>query len=86
MSLLWVCFFQTITIGWFFGAEKFCDCVEQMTGNRPGYFWFICWKFLAPAVMLVRFFYKMQGPDYEYYDFRPSTRSRVTQNQYQILF
>jgi len=61
MSLLWVCFFQTITIGWFFGAEKFCDCVEQMTGNRPGYFWFICWKFLAPAVMLAVFlFYCIQ--------------------------
>ena len=53
MSLLWVCFFQTITIGWFFGTDKFCDAVEQMTGTKPGKFWYLCWKFLAPAVMLV---------------------------------
>ena len=56
MSLLWVCFFQTIAIGWFFGAERFCDCVEQMTGRRPGMFWFLCWKYFAPAVMLVRLY------------------------------
>jgi len=52
MSLLWVCFFQTITIGWFFGAEKFSDCVEQMTGTKPGMYWVLCWKYFAPAVML----------------------------------
>jgi len=51
MALIWVCFFQTIAIGWFFGASRFCDCVEQMTGNRPSYFWYLCWKFLAPLVM-----------------------------------
>ena len=53
MALLWVCFFQTIAIGWFFGTDKFCDCVEQMTGRRPGIFWFMCWKYFAPAVMAV---------------------------------
>ncbi len=53
MSLLWVCFFQTIAIGWFFGAQRFCDCIEQMTGHKPSKFWYLCWRFLAPAVMLV---------------------------------
>lgn len=51
MALIWVCFFQTIAIGWFFGARKFCDCVEQMTGHKPNLFWFLCWKYFAPAVM-----------------------------------
>jgi solute carrier family 6 GABA transporter-like protein 1 len=23
MALLWVCFFQTIAIGWFFGTERY---------------------------------------------------------------
>lgn len=55
MSLLWVCFFQTIAIGWFFGAHRFCDCVEQMTGHRPNMFWYLCWKYFAPAVMLAVF-------------------------------
>ena len=53
LSLLWVCFFQTIAIGWFFGADRFCCCVEQMTGHKPGLFWYLCWKYFAPAVMFV---------------------------------
>ena len=53
MSLLWVVFFQTIAIGWFFGAARFCDCVEQMTGSRPNIFFYLCWKYFAPAVMIV---------------------------------
>lgn len=57
MALLWVCFFQTITIGWFFGTESFCDCVEQMTGKRPNMFWFLCWKYFAPAVMFAVFIF-----------------------------
>jgi len=55
MALLWVCFFQTIAIGWFFGAAKFCDCVEQMTGHKPNIFWYLCWKYFAPAVMFAVF-------------------------------
>jgi len=53
LALLWVCFFQSISIGWFFGAEKFSDCIAQMTGHKPSIFWTLCWKYFAPAVMLV---------------------------------
>lgn len=54
LPLLWSCFFQTIAISWIFGADKFCDCVHQMMGIRPNKFWYICWVYLAPAVMVVR--------------------------------
>ena len=49
MPLLWVCFFQSVAIGWVFGPLRFCDCVEQMTGHNPWY-WIpnFC---LAPVVM-----------------------------------
>ncbi|CAB3370461.1 Hypothetical predicted protein [Cloeon dipterum] len=61
ISLLWVCFFQTIAISWFFGAERFCDCIEEMIGFRPGRFWTVCWVYLAPAAMLSIFiFYCVQ--------------------------
>jgi len=60
ISLLWVCFFQTIAISWFFGADKFCDCIEEMIGFRPGKFWNICWVYLAPAVMLVIIFLRIR--------------------------
>jgi solute carrier family 6 GABA transporter-like protein 1 len=62
MSLLWVCFFQTIAISWIFGAKKFTDCVEQMMGIRPNNFWYICWVFCAPAVMLVSSCYTQNNP------------------------
>ncbi|CAG2055704.1 unnamed protein product [Timema podura] len=52
MSLLWVCFFQTIAISWIFGANKFIECVHQMMGIRPNKFWYVCWVFFAPAVMV----------------------------------
>jgi len=73
MALLWVCFFQTVAIGWVFGAERFCDCVEQMTGTKPNKFWFLCWKYFAPAVMLGVFIFYIYsyepvkyGHDYTY--------------------
>ena len=35
--------------------SRFADCVEQMTGSRPGIFWRLCWKYFAPMVMGVSF-------------------------------
>ncbi|KAJ8967593.1 hypothetical protein NQ317_010455 [Molorchus minor] len=55
MSLLWVCFFQTIAISWLFGVENLCDCIEQMMGFRPNKLWKICWKYFAPITMLIIF-------------------------------
>lgn len=53
MSILWVCFFQTIAISWIFGAKKFCDCIHQMMGIRLNNFWYICWVVFAPVIMAV---------------------------------
>lgn len=58
MSMLFLVFFQTISINWIFGGKKFCLCVEQMLGSKPSWFLYICWVFLAPAVMLVGIFHK----------------------------
>jgi len=73
MALLWVCFFQTVAIGWVFGAQRFCDCVEQMTGHKPNIFWYLCWKYFAPAVMFCVFIFYCAsytavtyGHDYKY--------------------
>nr|CAD7429474.1 unnamed protein product [Timema monikensis] len=73
MSLLWVCFFQTIAISWIFGANKFIECVHQMMGIRPNRFWYVCWVFFAPAVMVsifvfycVRYEPTKYGKSYEY--------------------
>lgn len=73
MSILWVCFFQTIAISWIFGAQKFCDCVHQMMGIRLNKFWYICWVLFAPVIMAFIFVFQCvqykplkYGNDYEY--------------------
>ncbi|XP_014481619.1 PREDICTED: sodium- and chloride-dependent GABA transporter 1-like [Dinoponera quadriceps] len=73
MSILWVCFFQTIAISWIFGAQKFCDCVHQMMGIRLNKFWYISWVLLAPIIMAFIFVFQCvqykplkYGNDYEY--------------------
>uniref|UniRef100_V5I972 Transporter n=1 Tax=Anoplophora glabripennis TaxID=217634 RepID=V5I972_ANOGL len=72
ISLLWVCFFQTVAISWLFGVEKLCDCIEQMMGIRPNRFWTICWKYLAPLTMGLIFigqclqYERLTYGDYEY--------------------
>lgn len=53
MSLLWVCFFQTIAIGWIFGAKNFSACIKSMMGIEVNKFWYACWVVFAPAVMVV---------------------------------
>ena len=53
MSMLFLVFFQTISINLIFGGNKFCVAVEQMLGKKPSRFLNICWVFLAHAVMLV---------------------------------
>ena len=54
MSLLWICFFETIAVSWLYGVDKFSDNIQDMTGNKPFVFWYYCWKFFAPALMAVR--------------------------------
>ncbi|XP_052125084.1 sodium- and chloride-dependent GABA transporter 1-like [Frankliniella occidentalis] len=73
MSLLWVCFFQTIAIGWIFGAKNFSACIKSMMGVEVNKFWYACWVVFAPAVMVAIFvFYVLQyqpltyGKDYMY--------------------
>ena len=55
ITILWVCFFQTIAIGWIFGARRFAECVEKMTGYRPSAYWVTTWGAVAPMVMAVIF-------------------------------
>lgn len=33
-------------------VRRFADDIELMTGNRPGLYWLICWKYLSPMAML----------------------------------
>ncbi|XP_014664701.1 PREDICTED: sodium- and chloride-dependent GABA transporter ine-like [Priapulus caudatus] len=34
------------------GTRKFCEDIQQMIDKSPGVYWRICWRFIAPAVLL----------------------------------
>ncbi|XP_053408806.1 sodium- and chloride-dependent taurine transporter-like isoform X2 [Mercenaria mercenaria] len=59
LVLLWVCFFEAVVIGWVFGADKFVDAVEHMTGHRVSVWFVICWKFILPALSAAIFLFML---------------------------
>ncbi|XP_056641259.1 sodium-dependent neutral amino acid transporter B(0)AT3 [Diorhabda sublineata] len=50
--LLIIAFFECIGVAYVYGLRRFADDIEMMTGNRPGLYWLICWKYLSPLAML----------------------------------
>ncbi|KAF5301215.1 hypothetical protein FQA39_LY10801 [Lamprigera yunnana] len=53
VGLVVVAFTEMIAISYVYGCEKFIKDIYEMTGYRPGMFWRVTWKFLAPAIMLI---------------------------------
>uniref|UniRef100_A0A673JRS3 Transporter n=1 Tax=Sinocyclocheilus rhinocerous TaxID=307959 RepID=A0A673JRS3_9TELE len=53
--LLFLCVFESLAMGWIFGAERMFDVIEDMTNSRPNYIFMLCWKYLTPLVSLVSF-------------------------------
>ncbi|CAH1800555.1 unnamed protein product [Owenia fusiformis] len=51
-SILIAVFFEAIAVSWFYGVDRFCKDIEDMLGFRPGIYWRVCWKFVAPVFLL----------------------------------
>ncbi|XP_056099007.1 sodium- and chloride-dependent GABA transporter 2-like isoform X3 [Rhinichthys klamathensis goyatoka] len=51
--LLFLSMFESLIIGWVFGAERMFDVIKDMTNSRPNYIFMLCWKYLTPLVSLV---------------------------------
>ncbi|XP_050990606.1 sodium- and chloride-dependent GABA transporter 2-like [Labeo rohita] len=51
--------FESLAMGWIFGAERMFDVIEDMTKSRPNYMFMLCWKYLTPLVSLVSFVYSL---------------------------
>jgi len=57
LSLLFLAFFESLAIGWIYGADRLLDNVETMIGYKPSRWWLLCWKYFAPIIILVTFLY-----------------------------
>ncbi|XP_036440993.1 sodium- and chloride-dependent GABA transporter 2-like [Colossoma macropomum] len=54
-SILFLAVFQSLAVGWIYGADQMCDIIEDMTGSSPSFIFKLCWKYLTPLVSMVSF-------------------------------
>lgn len=59
VSLLFLAFFESLCIGWFYGSEKLRHNVFQMTGSTPGLWWMLCWKYFSPCIIFTVFIFSI---------------------------
>jgi len=63
ISLMFLAFFEVIAVTWLYGTERLSQDFARMTGRRPPVYFQICWKFLAPFLILAIWIFSLI--DYE---------------------
>ncbi|XP_018398933.1 PREDICTED: sodium- and chloride-dependent transporter XTRP3 [Cyphomyrmex costatus] len=52
IGLVIVALMEMISVIFIYGHEKFTKDIEEMTGYKPGAYWQVTWRFLAPIIMV----------------------------------
>uniref|UniRef100_A0A1B0AB16 Transporter n=1 Tax=Glossina pallidipes TaxID=7398 RepID=A0A1B0AB16_GLOPL len=60
-SILVAVFFEAIAVSWIYGTNRFCEDIRDMIGFRPGKYWQVCWRFVAPIFLLFITVYGLVG-------------------------
>ncbi|XP_037093533.1 sodium- and chloride-dependent GABA transporter ine-like isoform X2 [Pollicipes pollicipes] len=63
ISLMFLAFFEVIAVTWIYGTERLCRDFAIMTGARPSIYFQICWRYLAPFLILAIWIFSLI--DYE---------------------
>lgn len=53
IGLVVVALLEMIAVIYIYGHKKFTQDIFDMTGYKPGLYWQITWRFLAPVLMIV---------------------------------
>ncbi|XP_076826873.1 sodium-dependent neutral amino acid transporter B(0)AT3-like isoform X1 [Brachyhypopomus gauderio] len=55
LPLLVIAFFEIIAVIYIYGAKRFNDDIEWMTGHRPNLYWQATWRVISPLMLLLVF-------------------------------
>ncbi|XP_066259568.1 sodium- and chloride-dependent transporter XTRP3 isoform X2 [Euwallacea similis] len=53
IGLIVLALMEMIAVMYVYGHQRFTNDIFEMTGVRPGWYWQITWRFLAPGIMIV---------------------------------
>lgn len=57
--LLFLIFFECVSISWAFGVDRFYDGLKEMIGYYPMKFWKFCWMYTTPFICVSVFFFNL---------------------------